>query len=50
MVLQVKKLNDCIGEEVEKAVADAKNGEVSSSRSNSSSRLIVRRERQATCT
>jgi hypothetical protein len=28
----VKKLNDCIGEEVEKAVADAKNGEVSSSR------------------
>jgi hypothetical protein len=31
--LQVKKLNDCIGEEVEKAVADAKNGEVSSSSS-----------------
>lgn len=25
---QVKKLNDCIGEEVEKAVKDAKNGEV----------------------
>jgi hypothetical protein len=27
---QVKKLNDCVGEEVEKAVAAAKNGEVSS--------------------
>jgi len=26
--LQVKKLNDCIGDEVTKAVADAKNGEV----------------------
>jgi hypothetical protein len=26
--LQVKKLGDCIGEEVEKAVAEAKNGEV----------------------
>lgn len=25
---QVKKLNDCVGEEVEKAVAAAKNGEV----------------------
>jgi hypothetical protein len=25
---QVKKLNDCIGEEVEKAVKDAKDGEV----------------------
>jgi hypothetical protein len=31
LLLQVKKLNDCIGAEVEKAVADAKNGEVSSS-------------------
>lgn len=26
--LQVKKLNDCIGDEVKKAVADAKEGEV----------------------